>query len=362
MTHDILYIPGPTEVRPEILAEMARPLIGHRSGACKELVLRIAQKLSPVFGTAAPALFETCPATALMEAAIRNLVRKRVLVLTCGAFSERWHQIALACGKESDALSVEWGKANGVEDLARALTTKRYDAVTITHNETSTGAINPLAALASIARQHDDVMIMVDAVSSLGGAPIDFDKNGLDLVFAGTQKCLAVPPGITVYALSQRALDRASRVKDKGWLLDFVRAKKGFEKGETTATPSVSHLFALDVQLDAILKEGLPARYERHATMARRTQVFAKEVGLKMFPDPGALSPTVSTISGGAVDVEKLLAAVRKKGWVVSNGYGKLKGQTFRIGHMGDHTVAGLDKLLQAMREAIPAATAGAAP
>src|SRR5438105_3639236 len=145
--HDTLYTPGPTEVRPEILAEMARPLIGHRSGACKELVLRIAKKLAPVFGSEQPALFETCPATALMEAAIRNLVRKRVLVLACGAFSERWHQIALACGKESDMLAVDWGRANAPEDLARALATKKYDAVTITHNETSTGAINPLAAL-----------------------------------------------------------------------------------------------------------------------------------------------------------------------------------------------------------------------
>src|SRR5262245_13863891 len=173
MSHEILFIPGPTEVRPEILAAMARPLIGHRSAACKELVLRISKKLSPVFGTVTPGLFETCPATALMEAAIRNLVKKRVLVLACGAFSERWHQIALSCGKESDALGVEWGKANGAEDLARALATKRYDAVTITHNETSTGVMNPLAELAAIARQHEDVLILVDAVSSLGGAPVD---------------------------------------------------------------------------------------------------------------------------------------------------------------------------------------------
>jgi aspartate aminotransferase-like enzyme len=121
MTHDILYIPGPTEVRPEILAEMARPLIGHRSGAAQELVLRISQKLAPVFGTATQPLFETCPATALMEAAIRNLVRKRVLVLTCGAFSERWHQIALACGKEADSVGVEWGRADGMFGLALGL-------------------------------------------------------------------------------------------------------------------------------------------------------------------------------------------------------------------------------------------------
>jgi predicted phosphoserine aminotransferase len=356
MSHDILYIPGPTEVRPEILAEMAKPLIGHRSGACKELVLRIAKKLAPVFGTERPALFETCPATALMEAAIRNLVKKRVLVLACGAFSERWHQIALSCGKESDALGVEWGQANRPEDLARALATKKYDAVTITHNETSTGAMNDLAALAAIARQHEDVMILVDAVSSLGGAAVDFDTHGLDLVFAGTQKCLAVPPGITVYQLSPRALERAGQVKDRGWLLDFVRAAKGFATGETTATPSVSHLFALDAQLDAILKEGLPSRYERHAAMARRTQAFAKEIGLEMFPEPRALSPTVSTIKGGRVDVEKMLAAVRKKGFVVSNGYGKLKNQTFRIGHMGDHAMPSLEKVLGAIRDAVSAA------
>jgi predicted phosphoserine aminotransferase len=330
---------------------MSRPLIGHRSGACKELVLRILKNLAPVFDASGPVLFETCPATALMEAAIRNLVRKRVLVLTCGAFSERWHQIALACGKESDALAVEWGKANRGEDLARALATKRYDAVTITHNETSTGVMNPLDELAAIARQHDDVMILVDAVSSLGGAPVSFDKNGLDLVFAGTQKCLAVPPGITVYALSNRALARAEKNENRGWLLDFVRARKGLDVGETTATPSVSHLFALDAQLEAILKEGLAARYERHAAMARRTHVFANESGLEMFPDATALSPTVSTIKAGSLEVDKLIAAVRKRGFVMSNGYGRLKGQTFRIGHMGDHSMQTLEKLFQVIRD-----------
>jgi aspartate aminotransferase-like enzyme len=320
--HDVLYIPGPTEVRPEILAAMSRPLIGHRSAACKELVLRIVSRLAPVFDTTGPVLFETCPATALMEAAIRNLVKKRVLVLACGAFSERWHQIALSCGRESDQLAVEWGRANRGEDLARALATGRYDAVTITHNETSTGVMNPLAELAAIARQHE-VMILVDAVSSLGGAPVDFDKNGLDLVFAGTQKCLAVPPGITVYALSNRALQRAEQVSDRGWLLDFIRAKR------------------------------LPARYERHAAMARRTHVFVKESGLEMFPEAGALSPTVSTIRGASLDVEKVLAMVRKRGFVLSNGYGKLKGHTFRIGHMGDHTMADLEKVLTAIRESL---------
>jgi predicted phosphoserine aminotransferase len=355
MTHDVLFIPGPTEVRPEILAAMSRPMIGHRSSACKDLVLRLARGLSPIFGTARPALFETCPATALMEAAMRNLVRKRVLVLTCGAFSERWHKIAQTCGKEADALAVEWGRANGPDELARALASGRYDAVTITHNETSTGAMNPLAELAGVARRHDDVVVMVDVVSSLAGAPVDFDTNGLDLAFAGSQKCLALPPGLTVYALSERALARAAEVAGRGWLLDFVRAAKAFETGETSATPSIPHLFALEAQLAAIAAEGLPARFGRHAAMARRTQRFAKDVGLSMFPEPSAWSPTVSTLSAGAVDVERLIAAVRKRGFVLSNGYGKLKGRTFRIGHMGDHAPERLEALLSAIQEALAA-------
>ncbi len=349
MSHDVLFIPGPTEVRPEILAAMSRPMIGHRSAACKELVLRLREKLRPVFGTQAHVLFETCPATALMEAGMRNLARKRALVLTCGAFSERWHQIALACGKEADVLAVDWGRANGADAVAAALATGRHDVVTVTHNETSTGVINPLREIAAVVRRHPDVLLMVDAVTSLAGVPLEFDELGLDLAFAGTQKCLALPPGLTVFALSDRALARAAEVPARGWLMDFVRMAKGFQAGETSATPSLPHMFALDLQLDCIRAEGLSRRFERHAQMARMTQDWATRRGLAMFPDEGCRSPTVSTIRAGTLDLDAFLGAVRKKGFVVSNGYGKLKGATFRIGHMGDHSPETLQRLLDAM-------------
>ena len=345
MTHDVLFVPGPTEVREEIRAHMARPLIGHRSRACVELVQRLRPALAPIFGTASLPLFESVPATALMEAGLRNLVRQRALVLTCGAFSERWHEIALAAGKQADSLAVEWGRANRPDDLRRALATGEYDAVTITHNETSTGVMNPLAELCAVAREFD-ALVLVDAVSSLAGAPVDVDRNGIDFCFAGVQKCLALPPGISVYALSERALARAAEIPGRGWLLDFVRAKRGLDQGETLATPSIAHLFALEAQLGAIAAEGLAARHARHAAMAERTRAWAASRGLSMFSEAPHHSPTVSTIRAGAPDVDQLVARARAAGFVLSNGYGKLKGLTFRVGHMGDHRLETLERLL----------------
>jgi predicted phosphoserine aminotransferase len=327
---------------------MARPLIGHRSSACKELVQRLRPKLAPLFGTAGLPLFESCPATALMEAGVRNLVRERALVLTCGAFSERWHEIALGAGKRADALPVDWGRANRAGELRRALATGAYDAVTITHNETSTGVMNPLPELTAAAREFD-VLVLVDAVSSLAGAPVDFDRNGIDFCFAGVQKCLALPPGLSVYALSERALRRAAEIPGRGWLLDFVRAVRGLDKGETPATPSIPHLFALEAQLDAIAAEGLPARFARHAAMAERTRAWAAARGLSMYSEAPHHSPTVSAIAAGGRDVEALVRRARAAGFVLSNGYGKLKGLTFRIGHMGDHRIEALERLLASL-------------
>jgi predicted phosphoserine aminotransferase len=348
MSHRRLFIPGPTEVRPEILARCAEPVIGHRGAECKALVGRLLAGLKPVFGTQGLTLFETCPATALMEASVRNLVRKKLLVLTCGAFSERWHEIALACGKDADALPVEWGSANQPGVLDQILKEGRYDAVTVTHNETSTGVMNPLREIAAVARKHDCLML-VDAVSSLGGAPVDFDANGLDFCFAGTQKCLAIPPGLTVYALSTRALDRASKNPGRGWMFDFIRAAKSFEKSETLATPALSLMYALDAQLAAIAAEGMEARFARHRAMAERTWDWAARNGFEMFPGTGDRSPTVSCLKLSGRDKDALAAKARAAGFELGDGYGKLKETTFRIGHMGDHTLDTLNALLAAL-------------
>ncbi len=347
--HPILFIPGPTEVRPEILAQLARPQIGHRSEAMKEIVRSVRKRLKLVFETQGPTLFETCPATMLMEAAVRNLVCRRVLHLTCGAFSERWRDISIACGKEADSLSVEWGRANLPEDLERALKSGRYDAVAITHNETSTGLMNPLAELARAVRRFDDVLVLVDVVTSLAGSSVAFDQSGLDFAFASTQKGLALPAGFTVYAISPRALERARTTPGRGWLLDFGRAFDSLEKQETLATPSIPHLFALDRQLEAIETEGLKSRIVRHAQMAARTRSWARERDLTLFADERHFSPTVTNVNAGNLDVGRLTSALKNEGFQISNGYGKLKGKCFRIGHMGDHTPAVLEDLLSAL-------------
>lgn len=351
--HELLFIPGPTEVYPEILRELARPQIGHRTAACRELIGRVRRKLAPLFATRQHVLFESCPATALMEAAIRNLVPARSLHLTCGAFSERWHKVARACGREATAVSVEWGRANEPDDLHRALEGERFDAVCITHNETSTGILNPLPELAAIVREAGGPLLLVDAVTSLAGTRLDFDALGLDLAFASTQKCLALPGGFTVYALSERALERAATVPDRGWLLDFVRAWEGLEEGNSVATPSIPHLWALDAQLDRIADEGLEQRYARHDSMAESLRAWARAHGLEMFGDPRYLSPTTGTVQAGRLDVAALVQALREKGFFISNGYGPLKGKTFRVGHMGDHGMPQLEALLAAMSAAV---------
>jgi aspartate aminotransferase-like enzyme len=207
--------------------------------------------------------------------------------------------------------------------------------------------MNPLRELTAIAREQQDLLVMVDAVTSFAGAPIDCDELGLDLVFASTQKCLALPPGFTVYAVSRRALERAATVPHRGWLLDFVRAFEGLEKGETPATPSLPHLFALDLQLERIAAEGIEVRYARHRQMAERCRAWARGRGMQMFGAPEHLSPTVSTIAAGKLDVAALTSKLKAQGFAISNGYGKLKGSTFRIGHMGDHRLEGLERLLQ---------------
>jgi aspartate aminotransferase-like enzyme len=346
--HDVLFLPGPTEVRAALRAEMARPMIGHRSLQAKELVLRLVGKLPALFQARGNALFESVPATLLMEAAIRNLVRERVLVTTCGAFSERWLEIAHSSGRHADALAVEWGEAIEPAALDAALARGNYEAVTITHNETSTGVLNPLRELAAVARARG-VLVIVDAVSSLAGVNIEFDAWDLDLVFAGVQKCVALPPGITLFALSQRALAKAATVEGRGFLMDFPRIAAALAKGEPVATPSLAHLFALEAQLDAIAREGLAQRFERHARMAARTRAWAAERGLAMFSRDGYHSPTVSTIRVGPGEAVARLAHARKQGYVVSNGYGKLKDQTIRIGHMGDHGEAELERVLAAL-------------
>lgn len=349
----ILFIPGPVEVDPELRQMMSAPLVGHRSAGFKECVQRVSQKLGPLFRHDGPAFFENCPGTALMEAGIRNLVRSRVLHLSCGAFGERWAKISRALGREVVHIEEPWGQAQDPDTLRQTLREQGpFEAVCLTHNETSTAVINPLAELAAVVREEQpDCLILVDAVTSLAGAQLEFDAWGIDLAFAGTQKCLALPPGLGVFAVSQRALAKAETVPDRGFLLDFCAAPERFAKGATPATPCVPLVFALERQLDRIAAEGLEARWQRHLDMREAVdQWTAVDGGYRwLVEDAARRSPTVSAIRWSGRDPERVLAAARDAGFVIGKGYGKLAEHCFRIGHMGDHSVERVRQLLQAL-------------
>jgi predicted phosphoserine aminotransferase len=358
--HRILFTPGPTEVVPEILAHLSRPVIGHRGEEMQAILGEVMERGRRVFGAAAHELFVTgSSATGLWEAAIRNVVERRVLVPVCGAFSERFYDVAVGCGVEAERLDVDWGKPIDPDQVADRLRSGRFDAVAIVHNETSTGVVNPLGPLAEAARRAPDTALLVDCVSSLAGAPVEVDRHGIDVALASVQKCLALPPGLALCAVSARAMERSRRRTGKGYYFDFVRLKSAFDKRQPMATPSVSHIFALQAQLRRIDAEGLEARYARHRAMADETRAWAAARGFDLFAAAGARSDTVTCVANSrAIDVGAFVRRAAERGYSISNGYGRLKEKTFRIGHMGDHTLEGLRRLLAALDASLPEARA----
>ncbi|MGE3175471.1 MAG: alanine--glyoxylate aminotransferase family protein [Planctomycetota bacterium] len=352
--HPVLFIPGPTEVDDELRRIMAMPLCGHRSQGFTAAVHDVCQRLKPLFHTLAHTAFETCPATALMEAGIRNLVPPggRTLHLVAGAFGERWSKISGWCGRQPELLAAPWGSAHDPALLATRLRSgPPVSAVMITHNETSTGVLQPLRQLAAAVRETaPDALVLVDAVTSLGGAELQFDDWGIDLAFAGTQKCLALPPGLCVYALSHRAMERARSVPDRGYLFDFVRAVPDTLAGKTLATPCVPLVFALQRQLQRIEQETLEARWLRHRAMQQVCADWAREHAIEPFvAQEAARSPTVSCFQASGRDVKQMAERASDAGYKIDQGYGDLKGKTFRIGHMGDHTVDRVQACLRTM-------------
>lgn len=348
-SHVKLFIPGPTEVRPDVLAEMARPIISHRSAEMAELQSTIGRQAAAIMFTSHPVLLSTSSATGLMEGGIRNGVERRVLSLVCGAFTERWHRIALDCGKEADRIEVPWGRAIEAEAVDRALATGRYDALTIAHNETSTGVANPIEPIAQVMRGHPEVLFMVDAVSSLGGLPLKVDELGIDLCLASVQKALALPPGFSLCSVSPKMMERSRRAKDKGFYFDFARMLDKAEKNQPLTTPSISHMFAMERQFALILEEGLEQRWARHRRMAQTVRAWAKD-RFSLFADEAHASDTLTCVRNTrGIRVDALIADLREEGMLISNGYGHLKGSAFRIAHLGELTQDDIAALLSAI-------------
>jgi len=362
----MLWIPGPTEVRPEVLAELSRNPIGHRTPGMAELHERIDPPLTRAFGLAggssSQVAVHSTSGTGMMESSLRG-AGDRVLCVVNGAFSKRFAQVAESLGKEVHVLDVTWGMGVQPADLAAALENEGpFDAVTLVSNETSTGVRTPLGPINEVVREHEGAHLLVDVVSYIAGMPVDFDTNGIDFAFAGVQKALALPPGIAVFCVSERYLERARTVSNRGFFLDPVRTLEGHINRKTPATPAIPHYNALARQLEDIdagvtLPEGerdktgldaWQARYEKHDRMKERTLSWASGHGLEPFPGEGFRSATVSCISAGGLDIAGLVAGLKERGFEISNGYGDLKGRTFRIGHMGDHMEEGLEELLSA--------------
>jgi len=350
MSHTRLFIPGPVEVRPEILAAQAEPMIPHRSGDCDALIARIEAKLRQVFLTEQRVYILAASGSGLQEAAIRNGVRegRRVANFVNGSFSQRWHEVSLGCGKAATKFDVPWGQPIHAEFVEQCLAGGAWDAITVVHNETSTGVRSPIGEIAELLhRSYPDTLLFVDAVSSLGGDWIPTDAWGLDICLTSSQKALALPPGLAFAAVSDRTLARAGEVTGRGWYFDFLLLEKYLTKNTTPATPAISLLYAADRQLDAILAEGLAARAARHARLAELTQEWALSRGFGLFAAEGHRSQTVTCVANTVgVDYGALSKFLKAHGLAISNGYGDLKGQTFRIAHMGDVLEADLVELL----------------
>jgi aspartate aminotransferase-like enzyme len=336
MPHKRLFIPGPTEVRPENLSALARPQIGHRSDDFKALYDRVQGKLKQVLKTEAPIFLFTCSSSGVWEAAMRNCVQRRVLCCVQGAFSDRWHKVAEANGKSTGQIRVDAGRAITAEMIDRELASGDYDALAVVHNETATGVMNPLDEIATVMRRHPDVLFLVDAVSSMAGTAIPVDAWGIDVCLAGLQKAFALPAGLTVTSVSQRALARAREVEHRGYYFDFIEMLKYHERGQTPATPAIPQIHALDAQLDDILAEGLEARWDRHRRLARIVQEWTRR-HFELFAEESYESPTLTCVRNTrGISVASLNRELGRQWAAISNGYGDLKEKTFRIAHMGD--------------------------
>ncbi|HNS50136.1 MAG TPA: alanine--glyoxylate aminotransferase family protein [Anaerolineae bacterium] len=342
-----LFIPGPTHVRPEILQAQAVGMIGHRAKEYQELQASVTPKLQKLLYTQQRVYLYASSSSGIMEGAVRQASLKRMLVTICGAFSKRWYEMVVANGIPCDKLEVPLGQAITPELVDEALSKGTYDAITLTHNETATGIMMPLQATAELIRtKYPDVLILVDAVSSMAGVKIEFDAWGLDVLLAGVQKCFALPPGLAVCAVSDRARARALQVPNRGHYFAYDQMDKKYDVNQTPATPAVSIIQALDTQLDDMFAEGLEARFARHLEMAEIVRAWARK-HWALYGDQRYLSNTVTNIANTRnIAVGDLNKELGKRGAMISNGYGDLKEKCFRIGHMGDLTVADIRWLL----------------
>ena len=352
-----LFIPGPVPVLPEVLEQLARPTLGHRLPEYSQLHGETVDMLKKILFTEQNVFISTSSASGIWDASIRNCIAQdeTVLCTMCGAFSDKYASVARACGRNVEELKVEWGSPVTAELIDKKLSSGNYAAITMAYNETSTGLTNPVYEISQMMKEkYPDVLIFVDAVSAMVGLPLHFDKLGWDVVFASVQKAFAIPPGLAVFAVSDRAMEKSKSVPDRGYYFDFQQYAKTAEKNQTPMTPAVPHIMALNYQCSRLLEEGMENVWQRHEKMADFVRTWAKE-NFDLFCPEQYASNTLTTIKNtkGINVAETIKALQEKHNTVFGNGYGKLKEHTFRIAHMGDITTDDLKELLTWIDEEI---------
>jgi aspartate aminotransferase-like enzyme len=338
--HDKLFIPGPVEVSAKTMAAFSRPMIGHRGEDFKNLYRSIHPNLQKLFATRQSVFLSTSSAWGVMEASIRNVVDRGVLCCMCGAFSDKWFDVAKRCGKNAEPLQVDWGKHINPKDVDAKLATGKFDTVTLIHSETSTGVMNPLPEICCTLAKYPDVVLVVDTVSSFSGIRIEMDALGIDVMLTGAQKALALPPGFSLFSVSEKAFARAEKIPNRGYYFDFLEFKQQQADWMTQSTPSIGHIFALQSKLEEIFEEGVQTRFDRHAKTNALVHDWVRRTGFDFFAGEGFRTKTLTCVRNNrGINVAKLVRDLREKHHlVIDGGYGKIKGQTFRLSNMGDET------------------------
>jgi aspartate aminotransferase-like enzyme len=356
MSHHIkLFIPGPVEVSPATFAAMSQPMMGHRGKGFQDMYAEIQPQLQTLFGTQGLVFLSTSSAWGVMEGAIRNLVAKKVLNCCCGAFSDKWYDVAKRCGKQAEAYQVEWGQPILAEEIDKRLATGEFDALTLIHNETSTGVLNPIKEIAALKAKYPEVMFIVDSVSGFTTVPMSFDELGIDVLLTGSQKAFALPPGLALFTASEAAYARAATMPDRGYYFDFLEFRANGEKSMTPSTPCISLIYGLKHQLEVIFNEGIENRFARHDRLNGLVHDWVRRNGFEFFAPEGYRSKSLTCVANNReIDVAKLNAILKSDhSLIIDGGYGKLKGKTFRISNMGDETDETIQSLIASLDDAL---------
>jgi aspartate aminotransferase-like enzyme len=346
-----LFTAGPVACYPEVLKAMGMQMVSHRSAEYKKLHVETVAMLQRFMATQNEVFLFSSTGSGFMEASVLNCVNKKMLSCICGSFGKRFAEIGTANGKQVETLEVPLGEPITPDLLDEKLSiTKDVEAVSITHNETSVGLMNPLAKLAEVVKSHGK-LLLVDCVSSMGGTPIDVDKWGLDVCFSSSQKCFGVPPGLSVGSVSADALKKSETAQNKGWYFDFKVWQKYQEKKGTPMTSVIPQIRGMHAILSIIEeKGGKHWFFDLYAERNRRIRVGAKKLGLTMFPKSGYESPTVNCVNAPAgFDGVAIYEKMRDNGFELAKGYGSVQNTTFRIGNMGYIPFETIDSMLQAL-------------